>query len=75
MGGKSAAAKPHASVPVLACQVFLRLALLPIRPGEGANDAAASARHARTEGWDSHVIAEAIHVQHSIVVAELADHP
>jgi hypothetical protein len=43
----------------------------PVRPCECANDAAAGAHHARTKGRDRHVIAEAIHVQHSVAAGRL----
>ena len=75
MGGKSAAAKPHASVPLPSCQALLRRPLLPVRSRECADDPAPRADHARAKGRYRHVVSEAIHIQYSVVVAEIADDP
>ena len=75
MGGKSAAAKPHASMPLPAGLALAPLALLPIRPRVGANDSARGAHHAWGERRHRHGIAIAVHIQHCFVVTEFADDP
>ena len=55
--------------PLLTGQAPLRRALLPIRTGERANDAAARAHHPWAEGRHRHGIAIAVHIQYRFVVA------
>jgi hypothetical protein len=54
--------------PLPTCQTFLPSALLPIRPGEGADDPADGAEHLRPEGWHRHRIVEGVHVHHRVVL-------
>jgi hypothetical protein len=48
-------------------------ALLPIQPGKRADDAAAGADYAWTERWHRHTATKAVHIDHRLVVAEVAD--
>jgi hypothetical protein len=60
---------------MLSGQALVRLAFLPIRPGECADDATRGAHHARPERGHRHGIAIAVHIQHCFVVTEFADDP
>ena len=50
-------------------------ALLPIRPGECADDPACRADHARAERGHRHVVMKAVDVHNRLVEAEIADDP
>ena len=43
--------------------------LLPVRPGIGADDAAAGADHARAERWHRRVVRKRAHIDDRIVMA------
>ena len=62
-------------MPLLAGEALVRRALLPIRPREGANDAAAGANHARAEGRHRDSITKSVDIEHRFVVAELIHDP
>src|SRR6516162_9722480 len=56
------------SLPLLSGQAFGQGPLLPVRPGECANDAAVGTGHAWAEGRHRHGIAVTVHIQHRFMV-------
>jgi len=66
---------PKVRVALPAGQDVARRPFLPVRSRVRADDSAVGADHARAERGHRHRIAIAVHIQHCLVVAQLADDP